>query len=190
MREPKPNLVQLSIISLRTSSNPCCNLAHYGDKTCSDAVLPDQRRRTPAPDPRGGRGHARRSRAGDRPRPLDRRPARRRTARAGARLRGRRQRLDRWPPGHRARVQPRGGGRPRRRPRRDACPSGGERSRRHAARRAGIGPGHRRRPGSGARLGGRALRRAPRGGRVALPTTCTESESACRAPSSSTAGDP
>ena len=137
MREPKPNLVQLSIISLRTSSNLWCNLAHYGDKTCSDAVLPDQRRRT-----------LRLIREGV---AVTRADLARETGLARSTVA---QRVDAlleqglvYEAGGSAstggrpatgRVQPRSRRRPRRRPRRDARPSGGERSRRHAARRAGL----------------------------------------------------
>ena len=116
----------------------------------------------PAADPRRPRRHPRRPRPRDRPRPLDRRPARRRPARPRARLRGRRQRLDRRPPADRPRVQPPRGRRARRRPRRDALAPGGQRPRRHAARRGDVRDGHRRGPGGRARPGARALHRAAR----------------------------
>ena len=76
------------------------------------------------PDSGRRSGHARGPRAAHGTGPLDRRAARRGAARAPARLRGGRQRLDRRAPADRARLQPRRGRRAGRRPRRHPLAAG------------------------------------------------------------------
>ena len=56
--EPKRDLVQLSSKSCRTSSNPCFTFLGRRDEPAVEPVLPHQRRRALALDPRGGRSHA------------------------------------------------------------------------------------------------------------------------------------
>ena len=89
--EPKRDLVQLSSKSCRTSSKPCFTFLGRRDELAADPVLPDQRRRALAPDPRGGCSHAGRPGSRNRAGAFHGRPTGRRAPRPRPRLRGRRQ---------------------------------------------------------------------------------------------------
>ena len=186
----KPNLVHLSSKRWHDFVQTMLYFSLNGDEVVGGLLVADQRGRSAAADPRGGRRHPSGPRAGDGARPLDRRAASRHADRRGARPRHGRQRLDRRPPARRTGLQPRRRGRPGRRPGRDrtlglrSAISSGRRSR--SGRPTSTSRRDRSAPSTGSRSASRSCSTRWAGPRA----TCAGSGSECRGRSSSTAADP